>query len=437
MRLELFIGFRYLMAKSRRHNLVSLMSMLSIGGVCLGVMVPVVVMSVLIGFQNEMRSKILGVKSHISVAAPGALGIENYEKLMDELKAYPGVVSVNPMIEADGLVQFYNGYQPVVIRAVTPDLFTNDREFASVFKVTNGLADVSRKNYLLVGDVLAYNHLVDVSNRVTVMLARGTLSPNVEMAQFRAMVTGIFRTGHSDFDRNIVFTSLRTLQDILELPDEVTRLEIKIKNPMKADDLATLLLHRYGSRYSIYSWTELNATLFQALQNERAMIWIILIFILLVAIFNVMGSQIMLVLEKQKEIGILKTLGMKPSHIARIFMFEGLITTVVGAILGAILGMLASIYIKEVLAFIEFFINAGIHLWTFLLHLLGQGASAPQGDFKFFDPRIYYLDKIPADISVMRAAVLVVCAIVLSMLAGLFPSLTAARLRPLEVIRYE
>lgn len=428
---------RYLMAKSRRKNLVSLMSLLSIGGVCLGVLVPVVVMSVLMGFQKEIRTKILGVKSHVSVSSAGNTGIDHYEDLVKELSAFPGVVSVNPMIETEALVQFYNNYSPVMLRGVLPDNFTRDKELAAIFRVTNGQADLSRKYHLLIGDVLAYNHLVDVSNRLTVLLAKGSLSPDVEMARFRGMVTGIFRTGHSDFDKGIIYTTLPTLQATLGMEDQVNQIEIKIADIMKADDLVTRLLHKYGSRYNIYSWTELNANFFQALQNERAMIWIILIFILLVAIFNVMGSQIMLVLEKQKEIGILKTLGMKPAHIARIFLFEGLITTVIGAILGAILGLLCAYYIKEVLSVIEFFINFGIHAWDFVVGKLGLLSGGPHPDFIFFNPKVYYLDKIPTDISIPRALALVGGAIVLSVMAGLLPSLTAARLRPLEVIRYE
>ncbi len=424
------------MAKSRQKNLVSLMSILSMLGVFLGVMVPIVVMSVLLGFQKEMRSKILGVKSHVSIFAPSTGGVENYEELASELRKMPGVASVSPFIETEGLIQFYNDYQPALIRGMDAASFDEDLEFKKVFKITSGERDLSRKYLLLMGEEMAKKHLVDISNRVNLLIAKGSLRPGMEPQVVKGMVVGTFKTGYYEYDSGILYTSLRTLQDALDLEDKVTQVDVKLNNLWKADEFVSELLQKYGYRYSIYSWSELNANLFKALSTERAMLSIIVIFILLVAIFNVMGSQIMLVLEKQKEIGILKTLGMKPGHIARIFLFENLLTTAVGSFFGAICGVLLAINIRNVLSFFEFFINLFLKAKDFFLGLLQLGPSSPSV-FHFFPKGVYYLDQIPVDMSFTRVILLVVGALVFSAIAGLLPAFRAARLRPLEVIRYE
>lgn len=436
MRLEFFIGLRYLQAKSKRRNLVSLMSLLSVAGVFLGVMVPIVVMSVLLGFQKEMRSKILGVKSHVSVFAPSTGGITNYEDFAAEIRKMPGVVSVNPFIETEGLIQFYSDYQPAIIRGMDASAFDEDKEFQKTFQITSGSRDFSHKYFLLMGQEMARKHLVDISNRVNLLIAKGSLRPGMEPQVVKGMVVGTFKTGYYEYDSGIIYTSLRTLQDSLDMEDKVTQIDIKLANLWKAEEFASLLMQTYGYRFSVYSWGELNANLFKALTTERAMLSIIVIFILLVAIFNVMGSQIMLVLEKQKEIGILKTLGMKPGHIARIFLFENMLTTAVGSVLGAVMGTLLAMNVSRVLSFFEFFINGFLKIKDFFLGAVHFGPSAPS-QFHFFPKGVYYLDQIPVDISLTRTLALVVGALVLSALAGLLPALRAARLRPLEVIRYE
>ncbi|MFC1503901.1 ABC transporter permease [Spirochaetota bacterium] len=436
MRLEFFIGFRYLLSKSKRANLVSVISFLSIIGVFLGVLVPIIVISVMSGFQNDIREKILGTSFHVVISSSTGLGIADYSALVEDLKRDEQIHSAVPFIETQGLIRHYDNYIPVRIRGVSKDIFTEDAEFDKIFTLETGKKDISKRYYMLLGHEIAKNYLIHEGARIEVWLVKKTFVPTSRPKTFTGYISGTFKTGYYEYDSGMVYTSLGTLQKVLGYEERTLNIGLKVKDIYAVDKLVDRLNEKYKNRYTIYSWQEANHNLFKALATEKIMMWIIVVLILVVAIFNVMSSQIMLVIEKKKEIGILKTMGMTPLRIMKIFLLEGVIITTIGSCAGAVIGVLFAANIKETLAVIEFIFNLFIRLQYLIVRIFNPAAGPPDL-FYIFPKGIYYLDKIPADIDPMRVLTIVLFAILLSLLAGIIPSGRAAKLRPVEVIRYE
>lgn len=435
MKLELFIGLNYLRAKSKRKNLISFAAITAIGGVFFGVLVPIVVMSVLNGFQNELKVKILGLQSHVTVYGNGGL-LPNYEEAVAICKEIPGVVSVSPVITIQGIANIRGQHKPVVLKGVEPNIFNEDSELKKIFQFPIGSNDLSRNYFLLAGTELQKFYFLQTNERISVVTLNTAKSFSPQPIIIPLELKGFFRTGYYDHDKQMMYTTLETLQKRLNMVSNVSQLEIKVSDIWKAGAISSEIRYRLNNRYSVYSWKELNANTFQALQTERILLWIVVIFILVVAVFNVLSSQIMLVIEKRKEVGILKTMGMQPKHILKIFLFEGAITTIAGAVPGVIFGHLFSLYLEKILFIIEQIINFGNTLVWHLGTLIGNPNVRP-ALFEFFPRDIYYFDKLPVDINVERELIIFIFAVVLSLVAGIIPARKAASLKPVEVLRYE
>ncbi|HBE03466.1 MAG: hypothetical protein A2096_11680 [Spirochaetes bacterium GWF1_41_5] len=436
MRLETFIAFRYLLAKNRKANLVSIISFLSILGIFLGVMVPIIVISVMSGFQNEIREKIIGMSFHVVIQPGNIYAIDEYRELTKELSSEKDIVLAAPFIETQGMVRYQDSYLPVRIRAVEPDLAIRDREFSSVFRITEGSGDFSRRYSILAGSELAKRNWLIPGSRLEVWAVKSTFNPLSRPKVFQAEVSGFFKTGYYEYDSAMLYTSIATLKKALASDNSVISIGIKIKNIYRAEEVAGRLIAKYQNRYRIFTWQDANRNLFKALATEKLIMWVIVVLILVVAIFNVMSSQIMLVIEKKKEIGILKTMGMQPGHIMKIFLFEGMFIAMIGSLLGSVCGLLFASHIKETMALIESIVNFFINLHFSVLSAFYPVVLKPEA-FYLFPQGVYYLDRIPVDINPLRTLLVIFFALALSALAGLIPSWAASRLRPVDVIRYE
>lgn len=435
MQLELLIGLRYLKNKGRKRGLVSFMSWISILGVLLGVLVPIIVMSVIGGFQREIREKILGITGHLTLT-PVVEPTLNYDNtLIEKLRRLPGIKSVVPITRSQGLVELYGEYQPILLKGVDQSIFTEDPEFANLYQIVAGTNDLSRRYYLNIGEDLAKNNWVQLGERLKIIIAQNLSQSQTDPRIIKGMTTGFFKTGYLEYDSGVVYTSMVTIQKALDISGQCHEIHIKCIDEWNLQPIVDLIHQNFPYQFSVLTWKDLNANLFKALMTEKALMWVIVFLILLVAIFNVMSGQIMLVLDKKREIAILKSIGFTPNRIAAVFLIEGLVTTLVGAGLGVILGILVASHIGEMLTFFEYIINGFQQGLYFCLQLF---ADIPKPSFfAFFPEDVYYLDTIPVDIRPIRIILIFFGALTLSLIAGLVPAIRAAFMKPLEILRNE
>ncbi|BBM89806.1 lipoprotein-releasing system permease protein [Spirochaetota bacterium] len=437
MKAQLLIAKKFLKPKGRKTSLTSLVSLLSVIGVMLGIMVPIVVISVMSGFQKEIKDKILSLNGHITMLPILANSINNYEEIISFIKKQDNVEAVTPYIEVQGLIYFQDRFEPVKIRGLDQSIFTEDNNFSELLEITQGQKDLTRKYHIMIGTELASNNYLSIDDRLNLVIAdRGTLSLETQTKNVRGVIKGIFKTGFQDFDNNVVYVSLITLQELLNQPDRVNAIDIKLTNVFNTAGIVTSLITNFGDVYQVFTWKELNHNFFKALALEQTVMYLIMFFILVVAIFNVTSGQLMLIIERKREIGILKTLGMTPSHITQVFLVEGLAVTILGALIGGAVGFIISLNVSFFIAIIEYIINIFNRLYFLLGSMLGLINKSYEA-FSIFPEGIYYLDKIPSDPSFTRVLFFITMAIILSIVSGLFPALKAAAMRPVDVMRYE
>ncbi len=437
MKAQLLIVQRFLRPKGRSSSLTSLITLLSIIGVALGVMVPIIVLSVMSGFQDEIKTKILSLKGHITMTTVLGTSMRDYENIIDFMNAQPDVIAAVPYIEVQGLIHFHDRFEPVLIRGIEQSVFTTDTNFSQLLEMTQGTQDLSRKYYIMIGSELAAHNYIAAEDRLTLILAdQHTLTIDTRTQTVKGVIKGIFKTGFQDFDRSVVYISLRTLQDILDENGRVNAIDLKLSDVFNTENIVQTLVAQYGDRYQIFTWKELNRNLFKALALEQTVMYLIMLFILLVAIFNVTSAQLILIIERKKEIGILKTIGMTPFNITQIFLMEGLVVTLLGAVTGGILGYLISLDVGLFIGILESIVNFFGKAYFMLGGLIGF-TQGNYESFSIFPKGIYYLDAIPSSPNITRVWVFILVALGLSLISGLFPSLKAASMRPVDVMRYE
>ena len=405
-------------------------------GIFLGVMVPLIVMSVMSGFQQQIREKILAVDSHLVILPSLEKTIFLEEGLMKRLEKIPGVRSVIPMVEAQGLVEFLGEYKPVMIRGISASAFAQDEDFRRIYKVTAGTNDLSRRYFINVGEGFGGQYGVDIKRRLKIIVAKNSSEMQLKPKVITCMVTGIFKTGFYEYDSGMIYASMQTLQKAFNMQEEVTKISLKLKDEWQTEAVTEAIQEAFPARFAVISWKQLNANLFKALVTEKVIMWLIMLLILVVAVFNVMSGQIILVLDKRREIGILKTMGMPPRRVAMVFLLEGFITTSIGCFFGVMAGLFIATHITESLAFLESIVNGVREGGVFAASLFVDDLSNPK-PFAFFPGDVYYLDAIPAHVTGMQVGTIIAVAMVLSLLAGLLPAWRATQLRPMEVFKSE
>jgi lipoprotein-releasing system permease protein len=388
MSYEFFIALRYLKAK-RKPSFVSVISFISILGITVGVTALIIVLSVMTGFEEELKEKILGINAHIVVMEPGG-AMSGYEEVTDKVKGVDGVLGATPFIYSQAMLSARGGVVGVVVRGL---------DLATVGDVT----------------VLPKNLLAGVGDEVNVIspMARAAgVGAVPRLAAFK--VAGIFETGMFEYDSTLAFISIDNAQRFFKLGDTVTGVEVKINDIYRAGKTGQSIEDELGGGYWTRTWEDMNRNLFSALKLEKVTMFIILTLIILVAVLNIISTLIMVVMEKGKDIAILKGMGATSGGIMKIFMIEGCVIGVVGAILGTILGLLAALNLEAVVEFVE---------WLF--------------DFKVLPPSVYYIDKLPSKVEPMVVVIIVLISIGLSFLATIYPSWRASRFDPVEGLRYE
>jgi lipoprotein-releasing system permease protein len=412
MNFELFVSLRYLLAK-RRQTFISLVTFISIAGVAVGVMALIVVLAVMNGFQNELRERILGITSHIVVTSLKG-SIEDYRDVIARVEKEPDVVAATPYIYAQVMVSSQRGLSGAVVRGLDPEsagkvvnIGRNLKEgqladLASVFD-----EQISPYQGIILGTELAKNLGVRLHDWINVLSPAARLTPMGRAPKTQVFrVVGIFESGMYEFDSTLAYVGLAVAQQFLGLGDVVSGVEIKVNDIYKADRITNSLQAKLGHPYWIRDWMQMNRNLFAALKLEKAAMFIILTLIILVAAFNIISSLIMLVMEKTRDIAILKAMGANDSNIRRIFVLQGLIIGVFGTTLG---------------------LGGGYGLCGLL----------KKYEIIKLAPDVYNIPTLPVRMETLDVVVIAVAAIIICLLATIYPSWQAARLDPAEALRYE
>jgi lipoprotein-releasing system permease protein len=411
--LEWFIGKRYL-ASRRGTRFLSLITLIAIGGVTVGVMALIVVIAVMTGLQKDLKEKILGVNPHIWVMTYGeSMRMEDWRGALDQVRAVEGVSAVTPFIHTEvGLTNRANYSEGVILRGVDVDF-----RGPAVTEINATLRDQKLLRGgthgdlppIVLGEALAGRASLLVGDTVVVtsfqgakVSAVGGLIPTLR--KFR--VAGTFRTGMYEYDNKFMYTSLRAAQDLTGIGAAVSGLEVRVPDPMKSSEVASRISDRLGLPYRTDDWKTMNAPLFSALKLEKLAMGIILLLIVVVAAFNIVSTLVMVVTDKTREIGILKSMGLTSRKVLRIFILQGLVIGIVGCLLGGAGGALLTWVIDRYK----------------LIRIPGD---------------IYFVDHLPVAYDPFDVGVILAATVLISFLATIYPARQAARLTPVEAIRHE
>lgn len=414
MRLEWFIARRYLSSR-KGMRLLSLITLISMGGVFVGVMALIIVTAVMTGLQTDLRDKILGTNPHIWVLSFGDnMRLENWDSVATSVREVDGVLAAAPFVQTEGMLQNAAGYvEGAIIRGIDPS--------APGEAITDIVADIragelslgqTRSGHppLLVGETLADRFGLYPGDLVTLISPAGAqLSPlgGVIPTLRRFEVVGRFRTGMFEYDSKFTYTTLAAAQDLAGLGEDVSGLEVRVPDPMESDAVSAAIETKLGGfPFRTDDWKTMNSSLFEALKLEKLAMGIILGLIVVVAAFNIISTLVMVVTDKTREIGILKSMGLRSAQVQRIFMLQGVVIGLVGSLLGAGAGLLVTWLIDRY-----------------------QFIKIP-GD-------VYFIDHLPVAFDWADILVILALSLLISFLATLYPARQAAKLLPVEAIRHE
>jgi lipoprotein-releasing system permease protein len=409
MRYELFISLRYLKAK-RKQIFISVITFLSMAGVGLGVMALIVVLSVMRGFEEDLKGKILGTNAHLVVLQQGS-PLRAYGEIQEKMKGIEGVVATSPFILSQSMITSENNVHGIVLRGIDPDTAKGVINIENTLK--QGTMDSLKKEGnsgqpgILIGKELAQNLGVFLNDSVIVVSPVGALAPlgtGPPMKKFR--VGGIFESGMYEYDTSLAYISLASAQKFLGLDDTVTGIEVKVDDIYGVKKIGLRIQKALGFPFWTKDWMQMNRSLFAALKLERTVMFIILVLIVLVAAFGIISSLIMVVMEKNKDIAILKSMGAAGKSIMRIFIFEGLMIGIMGTLIGLIGGYVLCVLLGKY-----------------------QFISLPKD--------VYYISHLPVKMSGVDFLLVALSALGISFLATLYPSWQASKLNPSEALRYE
>jgi lipoprotein-releasing system permease protein len=411
---EWLLALRYLRAR-RKEGFISVIAGFSFIGIMLGVATLIIVMAVMNGFRNQLFEKILGLNGHVVVSKLASAGpFDDYEAVARRIAGVPGVKHAVPLIE--GQVMVSSPFQALggLVRGITED------GLESLPLVANNIIMGSLKGFdsgggIAIGSRLANALGVRVADSVTLISPRGSSTPFGTVPRSKPFrIAAVFEMGMSEYDRTMLFMPLVEAKKYFSRGAEVDVIEVMIEEPQKVDGYLEAIKKAAGVSFDLNSWRQRNQTFFTVLEVERTVMFIILSLIVLVAALNIISGLMMLVKDKGRDIAVLRTMGATKAAVMRVFLITGASIGVVGTIAGFIIGVVFCWHIETIRQFVQ---------WL-------SGTT-------LMDPTVYYLTRLPADIDPHETAFIVMMALVLSVLATLYPSWRASRLDPVEALRYE
>jgi len=409
---ELFVGLRYLRAK-RRTRFVSFITLISLAGIALGVAALIVILSVMNGFEGELRDRLLSMTAHGYVT--GSDGeLDGWPQVRDEMLREAGVVAAAPLVQMEGMIRTDRSLNAVLVNGILPEQETevSGRTINFVEGDFNELTADSRS--IVLGRFLALELGVRIGDGVVLLIPRPVGDGTLESVLERFIVRGVFDAGVQDHDSKLALVHINDAARMLALGDRVSAVRFLTDDVMSAPLVSVNLQARFGDAFSTSDWTIENASYFRAIRLEKMMMSILLSLIIGVAAFNIVASLVMVVTDKTSEIAILRTLGMVPADVVRVFFIQGAIIGWLGVILGVVAGVLLAINVPTVVPVLEQFLG-----------------------FQIMPGDVYYVTQIPSVLETEDVSIIAIAALILTSLATLYPARRAAHVNPAIALRYE
>ncbi|TMH91461.1 MAG: lipoprotein-releasing ABC transporter permease subunit [Betaproteobacteria bacterium] len=413
MQYELLVGLRYTRAK-RRNHFISFISLTSMLGISLGVAALIVVLSVMNGFQKEVRARILGVVSHVQIT-----GVDNrladWQAVARESAQHPQVAAAAPFVNAQGMLVFGAAVRGALVRGIVPELEQKVAEIG--LHMTAGKLEslVPGEFGIVLGSELARALGARTEDKVTLIAPQGLVTPAGILPRLKQFtVVGIFEVGMFEYDSGLALIHLEDAQKLYGMGDTASGVRLKLHDLFQSREVTRDLIERLRGDLYISDWTRSHANYFRAVQIEKTMMFIILLLIVAVAAFNIVSTLVMAVTDKQPDIAILRTLGASPGGIMKIFIVQGALIGVIGTLIGVAGGIALALNIDVVVPFLERLLNV-----------------------QFLSREVYYITDLPSDLQTSDVVAIALVSLTLSLLATLYPSWRAARVNPAEALRYE
>jgi lipoprotein-releasing system permease protein len=429
IRFVLFLARRYLMAKW------SLMSTLSILMISFGVVTLIVVLSIMNGFHTTFRRKILETNTyHVVLQANHSENpaLDNSKSILYKNK---DIISVVPYYDGEGIVKSTWFTKGIIIKSFPGDVLQIDQGFRRELKVPEGVFDLTQDSNILLGVELSREMGVEVGDFVSLLTFEGgefsLAQPNFRIFK----VVGLFKTGYWEYDKSMAYISLDAAYKLFGIGAGDLNIGLKIKNIYRAERIVYWLRSNGFGNYYILTWMDINRILFEALHNEKVGIGFVVMLIIVSGAFNIIGSLIMTIMDKRKEIGILRAIGATPSLITRIFVLDGFYIGAIGSAIGIFMGFFLTLNIEGIFHFFESIVN-GLKQVAYILFLQPLNIP-PLPDFEILSNSIYYLEGVPVEIHVLDVFIVSLLAIVISVIAAYYPAKKASQTKPIETIRYE
>src|SRR5262245_21476454 len=405
MKFELTVAVRYLKAK-RKQAVISLITVISVVGVCAGVAALIIALAITAGFREDLKNKLLGAQAHVNVMTKGRSGIADYMQITQEIQQVPGVVFAAPAVYQKVLLASEGQASGAVLKGIIPDM--ESRLSALSQNMVEGSLNNFNEDSVVIGRELSKSLGTFVGDHLRV-IGVGVRSTPLGLAPRNRplQVVGIFESGLYDYDSGWAYVPMQTAQRLLGASDVANVIEVKVKDIDQATAIGSEIIERIGSdKYDFTDWISTNRTIFQALNLERVVTFITIGLIVLVAALNIVATLIMMVLEKTRDIAILMSMGATNDNIRRIFILQGVIIGIVGTVFGVVIGQIVCFFADK-------------------YHLVRLA------------PEVYTIAYVPFNASPVDSVIVAASAILISFLATLYPSAAAAKLQPVEALRYE
>ncbi len=411
--IELFIGARYTRAK-RRNHFISFISLISMLGIALGITVLITVLSVMNGFEKELRERTLGVVSHLTVAGRGDY-LADWQYVVDELKKYPEVIGTAPYVQGEGMFYYGSQVNGTMIRGILPEIEPQVSELdQSMLRGSLGDLVPGRFN-IIIGKGLADILNARVGDKITLIIPQANITPAGILPRMkRFTVVGIFETGTHMYDASLALLHMDDAATLFRTKGRVSGVRVKLEDMFDAPKLTYELRRQLPIEYFASDWTRQHVNFFKAVQTEKTVMFIILLLIVAVAAFNIVSTLVMMVTDKQSDIAILRTLGASPMSIMGIFMVQGIMIGVIGTLLGTAGGIALALNVETIVPMIE---------RMFHVDLLAAD--------------VYYISDLPSDMRWPDVIKITLISFLLTVVATIYPAWRASRTQPAEALRYE